>query len=74
MKRTDFVEEMRMQELEFFKKQVIKDANWVREQWHLGENCFVHEVVYLRNAERLAKQYGFDEEELKEFVRNQYYI
>ena len=70
----NYMEEIRMQELEFFKKQVIKDAEWVREQWHLGKNYFVHEIVSLRNAERIAKQYSFDEEELKEFVRNQYYI
>ena len=74
MKRTNFVEEMKMQELEFFKRRVIKDATWVREQWHLGKNYFVHEMVYLQDAESLAKQYGFDEEELKGFVRNQYYI
>lgn len=71
---TDFMEEMKMLELESFKRRVIKDATWVREQWHLGENYFVHQIVSLRDAERLAKNYGFNEKELKEFVRNEYYI
>ena len=74
MKKTDFIEEMKMQELEFFKKQVIKDAEWVREQWQLGKNYFVHRIVSLQNAEKLAKQFGFDVNELKDFVENQYYI
>ena len=74
MKRIDFMEEMKIQELEFFKKQVIKDAKWVREHWQLGKNYFVHRIVSLQNAEKLAKQFGFDVNELKDFVENQYYI
>ena len=67
-------EEIKEMELEYFKNRVIKDAQWVKEQWLLGKNYFTHRVGSLQNADELAKKFNLDANELRNFVENEYCI